>query len=395
MKKRLLSVLLILALSLSCLPASAAGIISGERPSFWAEEQVSTAISNGLVPESLQGSYTQPITRVEFCALAVAVYEKTAGSEITQRSTFQDTSDPNVQKMAGVGVVSGVGDGIFSPGSIIDREQAATMLARLAAALGKPLTAQSTAFSDNAAISSWAIDAVSKVVGSGIMAGTGNNTFDPHGTYTREQSIITLLKVYSLGGVVPEQPGGEFVNTAAYDFLVNDTLEFGVLLDDDSSTGFGGCYSNYLSALSVFGPIYYIHYDPNKDQITLELDQSAVADDITCTLTLTRDIPSTYHGTYYYHSWSDDYSATGTFSIMPATFTEDTLPIFDTYQQERSSDFTSFTGKDTSEESNMQTESEAQELCRSRLVMLLGALNRRLVENGFTVADVGFFELFP
>ena len=38
-----------------------------------------------------------------------------------------------------------------------------------------------------------------------------NNTFDPHGTYTREQSIITLLKVYSLGGVVPEQPGGEFV----------------------------------------------------------------------------------------------------------------------------------------------------------------------------------------
>ena len=38
------------------------------------------------------------------------------------------------------------------------------MLARLAAALGKPLTAQSTAFSDNAAISSWAIDAVSKVV---------------------------------------------------------------------------------------------------------------------------------------------------------------------------------------------------------------------------------------
>ena len=80
---------------------------------------------------------------------------------------------------------------------------------------------------------------------------------------------------------------------------------------------------------------------------------------------------------------------------MPATFTEDTLPIFDTYQQERSSDFTSFTGKDTSEESNMQTESEAQELCRSRLVMLLGALNRRLVENGFTVADVGFFELFP
>ena len=167
-------------------------------PSSWAAEQVNQAISAGLVPLSLQAQYTTPATRAEFCALAVELYETVTGSEITEWATFSDTTDVNVQKMAGLGVVTGVGNGAFHPEGTLTREQAATMLSRLAAAMGKPLTAAAPTFADNASIASWAVDAVGQMQISGVMGGTGNNSFTPQGSYTREQSILTILRLYNL-----------------------------------------------------------------------------------------------------------------------------------------------------------------------------------------------------
>ena len=126
----------------------------------WAEESVADAIAAGLVPEQLRFGYTTPATRAEFCALAVTLYELATGNEITGRQSFDDTSDTNVEKAASVGIVNGVGNNKFDPLASLTREQAATMLSRLAAALDKPLPAQASTFADNASISSWAIDAV-------------------------------------------------------------------------------------------------------------------------------------------------------------------------------------------------------------------------------------------
>jgi len=53
----------------------------------------------------------------------------------------------------------------------------------------------SATFADNAYISSWAIEAVGQVQGVDIMGGVGNNMFAPRGMYTREQSIITMLRL--------------------------------------------------------------------------------------------------------------------------------------------------------------------------------------------------------
>lgn len=169
-----------------------------EQPSSWAAEQVNAAIAAGIVPESLRSQYTQATTRAEFCALAVGLYETVKGSEITERATFSDTDDVNVQKMAALGVVSGVGNGKFDPNGTLTREQAAAMLARLAEAVGKPLTAQAPTFADSAAISAWASGAVGQVQGSGVMSGVGGNNFAPQDSYTREQSISTMLRLYEL-----------------------------------------------------------------------------------------------------------------------------------------------------------------------------------------------------
>jgi hypothetical protein len=171
---------------------------SYDTPSSWALEQVSTAIALELVPKHLQNNFTQAITRTEFTALAVALYEVATGGEIAGRMEFNDTNDINVQKMGYLGVVTGVGNGNFAPQDTITREQAAVMLSRLANVIGQPLYAESPAFADSNNISDWAFNDVGAMQATGIMTGVGNNRFDPQGQYTREQSIITVLRLFDL-----------------------------------------------------------------------------------------------------------------------------------------------------------------------------------------------------
>ena len=125
----------------------------------------------------------------------MALYEKVTGAEIAGRQHFQDTADVNVEKLASLGVVSGVGGGRFAPDQPLTREQAAVMLAQLARAMGKPLDAYEATFGDRSKISSWALAAVGQVQGGGVMSGTGGNLFSPSGTYTREQSILTMQRL--------------------------------------------------------------------------------------------------------------------------------------------------------------------------------------------------------
>ncbi|MDL2287921.1 leucine-rich repeat protein [Oscillospiraceae bacterium OttesenSCG-928-F05] len=166
--------------------------------STWAQEGITNAVAANLVPQNLQSAYTQATTRAEFAALAVALYEQVKGAEITERKTFDDTNDINVEKAAAIGIVSGVGDNKFDPNSGLTREQAAVMLARLANVIGKPLDTQPATFADNSSIATWAIVEVGQIQAAGIMSGVGENTFAPQSAYTREQSIVTILRLYDV-----------------------------------------------------------------------------------------------------------------------------------------------------------------------------------------------------
>lgn len=175
---------------------SRGGYYSENIPSDWAEEYVKEAVAANIVPVSLQNNYTQVATRGEFCALAVQLYETVSGQIVTERVKFNDTTDENVEKAAALGVISGVGGGKAAPDGTLTREQAATMLARLAEVCGKPLSSGDTVFADGGSISGWAASSVNQVGNSGIMSGTGDGNFSPHGQYTREQSITTMLRLF-------------------------------------------------------------------------------------------------------------------------------------------------------------------------------------------------------
>ena len=168
-------------------------------PSSWAKTDVDRGISLGLVPNLLQTRYTDSITRGEFCAIAVNVYETATGKVITTRRNFDDTSDGNVQKMGGLRIVNGSGSNNFSPNDLLTREQAATILSKLSDSMGIQLTNNPVEFSDNNDISDWAFDSICCMNDLGVMRGIGDNRFDPKGAYTIEQSIISSLRVYDLG----------------------------------------------------------------------------------------------------------------------------------------------------------------------------------------------------
>jgi hypothetical protein len=169
-------------------------VLASNTPSSWAIEQVNAAIDEGLVPQKLQSNYTQPTTREEFAALAVALYENVKGT-ITGRTTFTDTNDVNVQKAAFIGVVNGIGNDRFDPNSTLTREQAAVMLSRLSDAMEQPFPIQAATFADNNRASSWALESIGRVQASSIMGGVGVNRFAPQDPYTREQSIVTFDRV--------------------------------------------------------------------------------------------------------------------------------------------------------------------------------------------------------
>ncbi len=183
-------------------------------PAYWAAEEVTQAATLGLVPESLLDLYDTPITRLEFCRLAMQAIRLATGLDnagLTARFapegppvTFTDCSDPDVLAAAAIGAVRGMGDGTFRPGSSITRQDAAVLLLQSAQALGlelpevPPLTYADSDLVREYAVTavSWACGAADAVTQNPVMAGVGENRFDPRGTYTREQAVLTLLRLY-------------------------------------------------------------------------------------------------------------------------------------------------------------------------------------------------------
>ena len=174
--------------------------------SAWAEVSVRNAIFAGLVPPSLQGNYQQPITRAEFTALTIAFMESATESSaaellreknlIADEGVFSDTDDANVLAAYALGIVEGLGGGIFDPHANINREQFATMLARTQAVLDGDISpAKTSTYADRNLFSPWATPSIDLLTEQGIMGGMGDNRFNPKGYCTREQAIVTFWRM--------------------------------------------------------------------------------------------------------------------------------------------------------------------------------------------------------
>lgn len=172
---------------------------SGYQVSDWARDRVAVAVNTKLAPEGLGNDYRKDITRSQFAATAVKLYEAMSGKKApaAPNNPFTDTSDPAILQAANLGFVSGVGDGKFEPNSLVTREQAAVMLSSVYAKLGGRIpTVSATSFADNAAVSSWAKNAVAFMNSKSIVSGVGGNQFDPQGSASIEQALLIALKMF-------------------------------------------------------------------------------------------------------------------------------------------------------------------------------------------------------
>ena len=178
----------------------------------WAYGEVVAAVEADLVPVELQCLYRQNITRAQFCTLIVQVVQRSEGKDIrtvvreeTGRSLydwvgdypFADTAGADVMAAYALGIVSGRGEGTFDPYAPITRQEAAAFLYRTAKVLGMETAgAAESAFADHDQVGVWFRDAVAFAADRGVMGSTGANRFSPLAGYTREQSFVTVHRLF-------------------------------------------------------------------------------------------------------------------------------------------------------------------------------------------------------
>lgn len=188
--------------------------------SDWARPEIDKAADLGLIPDSLaQADSTRPITRAEFAAVAVKLYENLVQIPATAGTNpFRDTTDAEVVKAYNLGITDGVAADRFAPAELLNREQAATMLTRVfkrafvadwALANDSQFAFDYTrpaAFADDNDISAWAKPSVYFMVAHNIIEGVGGNRFVPkavtsaqqaegYATATREQALAIAVRM--------------------------------------------------------------------------------------------------------------------------------------------------------------------------------------------------------
>lgn len=194
----------------------------------WAQEQIAQAQSEGLIPSILQGKdLTAPISRAEFAAVAVTMYEKLGGDAVGYSSVpFSDQDDiPNpedVAKAYALGITNGTDNNMFAPNDNITREDLTTMLCRAVKKNGLdgwtlendaayPLDISGVEpYADDADISDYARESVYYMTKIGVVNGMGDNMFMPkastagenaliYSMATREQALVMSLRVIENG----------------------------------------------------------------------------------------------------------------------------------------------------------------------------------------------------
>ena len=182
-------------------------VLSVNAPDFeasdWAQEELARADELGLIPDCLDGAdLTADITRAEFAAVAVKVYEALSGTPAIPivNNPFTDCNDVEVLKAYNIGAVNGTSTTTYDPDALLNREQAATMLTRVFKKItlaGWTLATDSqftlpytkpAPFADDKDISGWAKDSVYFMAANGIINGVGNNKFAPKNVTTEEQA---------------------------------------------------------------------------------------------------------------------------------------------------------------------------------------------------------------
>ena len=166
----------------------------------WVKEEMAKAEEKGLIPETFSSmNATKPITRLEFAAVAVKMYEAISGkkAEPVAVNPFTDTNDEYVLKAYALGITFGTSKTTFTPNAEITREQMATMLTRALNKAGINTEydiTNATRFADDSKLNDWGRSSVYFMAKNEIIKGVGDNRFNGLGNAKVEEAIVVALR---------------------------------------------------------------------------------------------------------------------------------------------------------------------------------------------------------
>ena len=167
-------------------------------PSEWASKDIDLAYAVGIADANKDYIYKNNITREEFCEL-IYNFCSIVGELVVDDGhiVFEDTNNTKVQILNTMGIINGKSATKFAPNDYLTREEAATIIVRMVNKV-VPMAATEMWFEydDINEVSEWASDSIQTISNLGFMNGVGNNKFAPKETYTTEQAIATLVRVY-------------------------------------------------------------------------------------------------------------------------------------------------------------------------------------------------------
>jgi hypothetical protein len=212
MKRRLLCMLLCMAMIINIVPWPAFATEQSNNPTFndvrpndWFYDPIKYAVENNIFSgtDNFNFSPYAPMTR----AMYVTVMGRIAGigSDYPMQSgLFSDVKPdayyaPYVMWAVEKGITQGIGDNRFSPDSLITREQMATFTVRFFDAYGisYPKSTPKKAPADFDQVADYAKDAVMKLWNSGLLMGDAQGNFNPKNNATRAEAATFAGRVYN------------------------------------------------------------------------------------------------------------------------------------------------------------------------------------------------------
>ncbi len=166
-------------------------------PNAWYKDAVQYAYDNGLMTGVSDTEFAPEATTTR--AMIVSILARLENVTSAEAAGFADVSADDwyaiaVNWAASAGVVSGTGDGNFSPNAAITREQLAAMLMNYSAWKGEDVSARVdlSGYSDQPSI--WAEETMAWAVAEGLISGVTADQLQPQASATRAQVAAILQR---------------------------------------------------------------------------------------------------------------------------------------------------------------------------------------------------------
>ena len=161
-----------------------------------AELGIVKGIGNGMFAPE------KSVTRAEFAVMLLRTLNIPEQNEYSNEFSDVNSDDWHAKYLASAlksGLISGYEDNTFRPDMPVSREEMAQMLSRACAYKGIGIQkADISFFEDSKTISAWSYDAVSRMVGAEIMQGISNSEFSPRTNATRAQSAAVMKRLLDI-----------------------------------------------------------------------------------------------------------------------------------------------------------------------------------------------------